>query len=73
LRKKMGGASYYVPTMSVLKSTDIKEGDQELMTKFFETKEAINNKTMAQWREQKEKNAKLGDLSDFGDTLETAG
>jgi len=73
VRKKMGGASYYVPAISVLKTTEIKEGDQDLMTKFFETKEAINNKTMTSWREQKEKNAKLGDLSDFGDTLEATG
>jgi hypothetical protein len=43
------------------------------MTKFFETKEAINNKTMTSWRESKEKNAKLGDLSDFGDSLEATG
>ena len=72
-RKKMGGNSYYVPVMSTLKYVDIKDSDQELIAKFFETKEAINNKVMSQWREQKEKKAKLGDLSDFGDVLNATG
>ena len=43
------------------------------MTKFFETKEAINNKVMGQWKAKKEKNAKLGDLSDFGEVLSATG
>jgi len=73
LRKKMSGNSYYVPLMSTLKFISIKEGDQELMTKFFETKDAINNKVMGQWKEQKEKAAKLGDLSDFGEVLNATG
>ena len=68
-RKKMAGNSYYVPVMSTLKFVDMQGGDQELMTKFFETKEAINNKVMGQWKSKKEKNAKLGDLSDFGEVL----
>ena len=72
-RKKMAGNSYYVPVMSTLKFVDMQGGDQELMTKFFETKEAINNKVMGQWREAKEKNAKLGDLNDFGDVLSATG
>jgi hypothetical protein len=72
-RRKMGGNSYFVPILAVAKTVDIREGDQGLMTKFFETKEAINNKVMNQWREEKEKNAKLGDLSDFGETLEAKG
>ena len=72
-RKKMGGNSYYVPVMSTLKYVDIKDSDQELIAKFFETKEAINNKVMGQWREQKEKKAKLGDLSDFGEVLNATG
>ena len=72
-RKKMGGNSYYVPVMSTLKYVDIKDSDQELIAKFFETKEASNNKVMGQWREQKEKKAKLGDLSDFGEVLNATG
>jgi|TARA_R110000796_G_scaffold21969_2_gene64129 hypothetical protein len=72
-RRKMAGNSYYVPVMATLKTVEIKDTDQELMTKFFETKEAINNKVMGQWREAKEKNAKLGDLNDFGDVLSATG
>ena len=72
-RKKMAGNSYYVPVMSTLKFIDMQEGDQELMTKFFETKEAINSKVMGQWKAKKEKNAKLGDLSDFGEVLSATG
>ena len=69
----MAGNSYYVPILSVIKTVEIKEGDQALMTKFFETKEAINNKVLTQWREEKEKNSKAGDLSDFDEVLVTAG
>lgn len=72
-RRKMAGNSYYVPILSVIKTIDIQEGDQALMTKFFETKEAINNKVLTQWREEKEKNSKAGDLSDFDEVLVTAG
>jgi len=59
--------------MSTLKFIDMQEGDQELMTKFFETKEAINSKVMGQWKAKKEKNAKLGDLSDFSEVLSATG
>ena len=69
-RKKLGGNSYYVPILSVLKNVQIQDGDQELMTKFFETKEAINKKVLNAWKTEKEKRTKAGDLSNFSEVLD---
>ena len=70
-RKKLGGNSYYVPILSIVKNVEVTDSDQELITKFFETKDAINKKVMNTWRTEKEKRAKVGDLSDFGEVLDS--
>jgi hypothetical protein len=71
-RKKLGGNSYYVPTLSVLKNIQTKDGDQELMNKFFETRDAINKKVINAWKTEKEKRTKTEKLSDFGEVLASA-
>lgn len=69
-RKKLGGNSYYVPILSVLKNIQTKDGDQELMNKFFETRDAINKKVINAWKTEKEKRTKAGDLSNFSEVLD---
>ena len=69
-RKKLGGNSYYVPILSVLKNIQTKDGDQELLNKFFETRDAINKKVLNAWKTEKEKRTKAGDLSNFSEVLD---
>jgi len=69
-RKKLGGNSYYVPILSVLKNIQTKDGDQELLNKFFETRDAINKKVINAWKTEKEKRTKAGDLSNFSEVLD---